>query len=703
MKHLLPACCTLLMLLLPFAETITHAAGVQEQVQTTRKAQITDPDTNSQSSVNAENSDEKMYMEIGEMTVTGKSSDLSAADAPASVDVIGADQIEMQNVDFSMELLKKVPGFYYGDWNQGVVSGTVSLRGFDANHDAPATLIVDGIPHNFGYGRMDIQPFFPLEIDHIEAVKGTTDPRYGLLNIAGNINLHTKQGGNFTESKLLTGSFNTYDAGLITGHDDGNFSQTYFVGYRTTDGYRDHSDLEKGAASGKWFYTTENQKLSLGAIARVFTMDADAPGYLTKEEADSDPTKAADFATSDGGEQDNHHVSTHLDFAFSDDLIWSLKAYHQRIERTRWCKWSPTGTQQERYNDSKQYGAISTLSYELTDTFIPRLKLDWGMDYQHQDNIDARWDSENRQREGAATRYYDMDFYYWGSYIQADGDITDWLRLTASLRVDSFDGDMTNQLADLNTDMVDMDYIWQPKAGFVITPAKGYNFYGNFGRSFQLPSTPTLYGQNSSGAIISNDIAYSKNDGWELGIKASPLNWLSARVDYWQMEATDEVRAKNDGSGDYVNAGETMRKGWDFSISVKPHDWVDIWASYSIIQAEYTDPGPSLQAIKGNDIENIPDYTAKVGVDFDHPSGFFSNFWIEMQGDYEIDQENTRERDGAYDIVNCSLGYKWKKITIGLDINNIFDADYYSFIWDNDAGFNPGDGRNAYIWMSVKL
>ena len=74
-----------------------------------------------------------------------------------------------------------------------------------------------------------------------------------------------------------------------------------------------------------------------------------------------------------------------------------------------------------------------------------------------------------------------------------------------------------------------------------------------------------------------------------------------------------------------------------------------------------------------------------------------------MQGDYEIDDKNTREKDGAYDIVNCSFGYKWKKITLGLDINNIFDADYYSFIWNNDAGFNPGDGRSAYIWMSIKL
>jgi iron complex outermembrane receptor protein len=102
-----------------------------------------------------------------------------------------------------MELMKKVPGVYYGDWNQGVISGTFSMRGFDANHDAPATLIVDGIPHNFGYGRMDIQPFFPLEIDRIEAVKGTSAPRYGLQNIAGNVNLHTKRGGQFLSNQTF--------------------------------------------------------------------------------------------------------------------------------------------------------------------------------------------------------------------------------------------------------------------------------------------------------------------------------------------------------------------------------------------------------------------------------------------------------------------------------------------------------------------
>lgn len=685
-----------LMLLMSASMGVGAAEDEKPDEKSKKKAETVQPGTETE----AERS--KVYMKIGEVVVTGKSDFLTTADAPASVDVIGSDQIEMENVDFSMELLKKVPGAYYGDWNQGVVSGTISLRGFDANHDSPATLIVDGIPHNFGYGKMDIQPFFPLEIDRIEVVKGTSDPRYGLQNIAGNVNLHTKQGGNFSQTRLLTGSYQTYDAGLGAGQDDGNFSQTYFVGYRQTDGYRDHSDLKKGAASGKWFYTTDDQRLSMGAIARFFGMDANAPGYLTKAEADADPRQAAASASSDGGEQENQHISAHLDYAFTDRLAWSFRTYYQHLERTRWYRWRLEYSQTERIKDDDQYGAISTLSYVISDGFIPRLKIDWGVDYQHQDNLQQRWTTDNRVRVDAAPdRDWDSSFYTWGSFLQADGDVTNWLRLVAALRVDALDGEMTNRSTGLTTDMVDMDYIWQPKAGIIITPWDGYNLYGNYGRTFQTPASPTLYGQNSSGDPISRDIDYSKNDGWELGLKASPFTWVSARIDYWQMIATDEVKEKNDGSGDYINAGETTRKGWDFSLSIRPHDWLSLWGSYSIIDAKYTDPGPGNENIKDNDIENIPEFASKAGIDFSHPMGFYSNLWVEIQGDYEIDDENTKERDGAYTVWNWSLGYQWNNATLGFEIKNLFDETYYSFIWDDVNGYNPGDERSYYVWVSL--
>lgn len=644
----------------------------------------------------------KVYMKIGEVTVSAQSDYLEAMDIPGSADVIGADQIETQNVDFSMELLRKVPGAYYGDWNQGVVSGTISMRGYDANHDVPVTLIVDGIPHNFGYGRMDIQPFFPLEIERMEVVKGTSDPRYGLSNIAGNVNVITKNNGNRTQARLLTGSFGTYDGSILSSQEEGRFSQTYFAGFRKTDGYRDHSDLQKGAVSGKWFYTSEDESLHCGVIARFFGMNANAPGYLTEEVAEDHPESAASFAASDGGKQENKHVSAHVDYRFSNTMNWSFRTYTQELERTRWCKWSDDGDQSERYSDDTQYGAVSTLTYEVENMGIDRLKLDWGLDFQYQDNVEQRWVTDNRVREGGPTRDWDFNQSYIGSYIRADGDINRFLRLVGALRVDYFSGDFENILTDTESDMLDLDFIWQPKVGAVITPVNGYSLYANYGKTFQLPSSPQLFGQDSSGNKISRSLSESTNDGWEAGVKVSPFSWLSARVDYWQIISSDEVRSKGDDSGDYINTGETQRKGWDMALTIRPHEWVAAWGSYSMVESEYTDPGEDLADRKGNEIENIPEYTAKLGADFDHPSGLSASIWLESQGEYYVDALNEKDKVGDYNIWNISLGYKTGIATIGFEVKNLFDETYNAFVWDSDDGFSPGDERSYYAWVMVE-
>jgi len=640
----------------------------------------------------------KVYMKIGKVIVTEKDLYLKTADLPTSVDVLGGDQIENENIDFSMELFKKLPGTYYGDWNQGITSGTVSLRGFDANHDAPAALIVDGIPHNWARGSMDIQPFFPMEIERIELVKGTNDPRYGLNNIAGNANLFTKRGGNYSQAKLLHGSFQTSEGNVLVAREDSGFSQTYFAAYRETDGYREHSDMDKGAVSGKWFYTTNDDRLSVGLIARFFDMDADAPGYLNKEQYEDDPEQVQSFSKSDGGEQENRHASLHLDYNFTENLTWSFKTYAQHLEQNRWCRFSETGSQQERVRDEDQYGAISTLTYETADWGIKNLRLSWGADYQHQDNINQRYETVDRDRQGDPYRDWDYTTWYMGTYVQADGEMTDWLRLIGAMRVDYLDGHFKDKVEDRKLDMLDYDEIWQPKIGAVITPYSGYNLYANWGRSFQIGAESMRFGQRSNGNLFDRDLDYSKNEGWEAGIKISPVKWLAARMSYWEQDATDEAKFLTDGSGNYDNVGETERRGWDLVLNVKPHEWVSLWGSYTRQEAEYTDPGPEHPEYKGNDIEIIPDYTLKAGVDFEHPFGFSMSLWLESQDDYYVEPTNIESRVGNYEVVNLDLRYKIKPMTFALQVRNLFDEEYSAFSYYSGdwTKYSPGDERSFY-------
>lgn len=656
---------------------------------------------------------DKVYMKIGDVTVTGKAKFLASADAPASVDVIGANQIEMENVDSSMELMKKVPGAYFGDWNQGALTSSFSLRGYDINTTAPVSLTIDGIPAFYSsINSIDLAPIFPLEIDHIEILKGSYDPRYGINNIAGSMDVYTKRGGNYKKARLFTGSYDTYDGQIAMGIEEDNFSQNYFAGIRTTDGYREHSEMEKGAFSGKWFHSLNDYKGEIGGIVRYFKITGDAPGYLTREDADNNPTSAAAYARSDGSEQENKQASLHFEYAFGDYLYWSMKTYAQQLEWQKFSRWSLTGNQKEINIDDKQYGAVSTLTFERHYQSIQRLKIDWGMDYQYGQSTEQRWLTEDRIRQGSETRYFDYDMQYWGSFVQVDSDIRDWLRIFAALRVDCFDGELTNRLTDTTSDMLDMDFVWQPKVGTVITPFQGYNFYANYGRTFQLPGVPDRYGQDYSGNLKSMDLTESKNDGWEIGIKASPVEWLSVRADVWQLVATDEVRKKTDGSGDKINVGKTTRDGWDVSFSVRPHKWISMWGSYSQVNAVYTDPGEAMSYLKGKDIELIPTYTGKLGVDFEHPMGLASSFWLETQGDYYVLDDTTNENQtvGDYSIFNFKMSYKLKALakklqntTLGFEIKNVFDKDYYTYVWNLDDGFQPGGGRSFYLWMTINF
>jgi iron complex outermembrane receptor protein len=652
-------------------------------------------------SVETEEEQSRVYMKIGTVIVSEKVGYLTTADSPGSVDVIGTEQLENENVDFSMQVLKKLPGVYYEDWNQGVIHGTIGIRGFDPNVDTSVALYVDGIPNNLSSGWMDLRPFFPFELERIELVKGTFDPRYGLNNIAGNVNVFTKRGGNYTQVRLLHGSFQTSEGNTVVAREKDGFSQTYFVGYRRTDGYRDHSDVRKGAVSGKWFYTSDDDRLNVGVIARFFDMDANAPGYLTKDQFKNDPQQKQEFSRTDGGVQENRQISLHLDYDFTDKLHFAFKTYTQDLERSRWVRFSEAGSQQERFTDERQSGAISTLTYETADWGIENLKLTWGMDYQNQDSIYRRYTTVDRVRQpGGLFRDWDYDQWFWGTYIQADGKVNKWLRLTGALRVDDFDGDLEdkNKTVDPKSDMIDYGNIWQPKVGMVVTPVQGYNLFANWGRAFQIGAWNKRFGDE--------DLDYSKNDGWEAGIKVSPVNWLAARLSYWEQNASDEIR--NNAEGEPENIGETDRDGWDIGLSVRPHEWVTVWGAYSKTDAVYTNPGPGNEAIKGNDIKNIPDYTSKLGLDFGHPIGFSSSLWWESQGDYPVDAENTLSREGDYDVVNLDLRYDFKAVTLGFHIRNLFDEEYNGFVWRQTWGtpetwFSPGDERSFYASVTFEF
>jgi len=628
-----------------------------------------------------------MVGDMTEIVVTGRE-DGSRVDIPGSVDLINRDQLRNEHVNLTMDLFKKVPGVTFSRFNQGIIAADIAIRGFNAEGTMPATkLLIDGIPSNLHVGVPEMDALFPMEIDHIEVVKGTNDPRYGLLNVAGNINMTSRRDIS-REVEVLAGSFDTYEAQGYAGLESGDWSQHYFLGRRDTDGYRDNAGLDKTTVSGKWFYEPDEQ-LSFGVIARYFEFNAEAPGFLTGEQARAHPRMSVDFSDTDGGRKETVHLSAHLDYAITETLDWTARVYGQNFERQRWVRFTEGRDQQERFEDERQTGFTTTLAWNAA----PGTLLRWGFDYEAQDNVNQRFVSEERSR-GAATRDHQFDYDVYGSYVQVQQDVGSRLRLIGAVRADRLRGDFTDHRSGEHRDMNEYGTIWQPKFSALYTVNDRIDLFANAGRSFQVGVRSAAFPADG------RDVDASVNDGWDLGVSVRPVDAVALRLSRWGQSAADELVQKADGSGDFENIGTTHRDGWELTANWWISEAWTLWGSYSWQEATLTNPGPLNTGIRGNDLHHVPDYTASLGLEYQRDR-LTTTLFTSFQGDYELNNQNDRGRFGDYALTDLTVRYALGPADVSLRVINLFDQ-YFEYVW-HDSFFtgenlhSPGAGRSVDV------
>ena len=638
---------------------------------------------------------------IGEVVVTARSMARSTETILTSVDMLGGDIAQRQSVDNAWELFARLPGVVLTDFNQGTTSGRFSIRGFNGEGEINAVkLMIDGIPSNDNAGGMTgIDMISPLDVAGIELVRGTSDPRWGLNNIAGNANILTRIGGNYLDARLIGGAFGTVDAQASAGLERGGFSQNYLVGYRRTDAYRDHADLDRLNLAGKWFYDFGSTRI--GAIVRHSVAHAEEPGYLTDADADTDRTRSYAVSATDGGTRRIGQYSLHLDSDLADPLALSVKGYANSLHDDRYVRFSASVPQQRRLTEEWQYGATAALHYHPRVEFLHALMIEAGGDVQVQDNKSLRWLADRRKLT-SQTRDQDFGLTVYGGYLQAVIEPTDWLKITPAWRIDRVAGHFTNRLAGTTAPINDYGTISQPKLSVAVTPVTGVTAYANYGRTFQIGA--------GSGAYLvpprTTDVAPSINEGYEAGIKLTRGRWLEARVALWQQTASGELKRRlNDPSGDVDNLGRTRRRGIDLQLDLKPVRTIALWGSYSHQTARIVTPDPATPSQAGNAIDHVPQNVFSGGLDVTPAPQVRLSLWGNGQSSYELDPANTQGRYGDYVVLNAEVAYKLTpKIEISAQLKNLAN-ERYEYVWyDGTQRLHaPADPRSLFGAVRLTL
>lgn len=632
-----------------------------------------------------------------------------------SVDVLGADKVEEKNVMNSWELLGQMPGIQLTETRQGAESGKATFRAFNGEgYINGIKTLIDGVPSNVNSGNQRfIDMVFPLDIDYIEVVRGTNDPRYGLHNIGGNINFVTRQGGNYSDGRLTYGSFNTRELQVAVGRESGNFAQNYFFAKQDSDGFRDHDRSDKYSLGAKWFFNDDEGLLKVGLVTRLYHHEADEPGFLTRQELKASRTDSAAKNANDGDDRDMKQLALHLDWQLRDDLSLSNTLYHNRYEDDRKVTFTSyavgNAPRQRRQWDERQTGLLSNLTWASTDW----LTLDGGINLEHQDNEYRRYRysySVPTNFDAPPARIQNDDAYTldnFGTYVQAVIQPTEQLKIIPAYRLDRFSGE-TELPGGIKADLQDYGWIRQPKLSVVYSLTPDLNVYANWGRTFQI-----LTGSREPAYLTAGQKAFkpSINTGKEVGVRFNPVNGTETRIALWQQDATDEV-ANMPSTGTTVGLGKTRRRGVDLQLTAELDEHWSLWASHSIQEAKvvsaFTAGGQSLA---GKEVFSTPRHISNLGADYRLNDDWRFGLQARAQGDYYIDELNQQGKYGGYALLDASVNYRLSPTTsLDLQVKNLTDRQYEYVWYDNffwggadQPMFSPAPGRTAYLSLNLKL
>jgi Fe(3+) dicitrate transport protein len=137
---------------------------------------------------------------------------------------------------------------------------------------------------------------------------------------------------------------------------------------------------------------------------------------------------------------------------------------------------------------------------------------------------------------------------------------------------------------------------------------------------------------------------------------------------------------------------------------------ISVFGNYSFINAEYVNSKePSVKS--GNKVELVPEHILRTGITFSHKViklTYQYSYTAEQYTEATNSIFTTSAVDGlipAYEVMDLSLSYEYKRIAVVTGINNLNNTMYFTRRADGypGPGIIPADGRSYYLTLQIKI
>ncbi|MDA3558452.1 TonB-dependent siderophore receptor [Acinetobacter sp. AOR15_HL] len=662
-------------------------------------------------SVKAEK-EKSLKQEVGQASSATKGL-MQLKDVPQIVNVVPKQVLREQTVTSMQGALQNVAGlsFSVGDGQRD----QVMIRGFSAITDN----YVDGIRDDALYFR-DMS-----NVERIEVLKGPASVLYGRGSAGGLVNKINKKpmDESLREVSLIGGTTGQRRAEVDVNEKVAENVKIRLTGaVEDSDGYRDQAFLKRQAVapSLQWDITDKTKLL----IQADYLHD----NRLADQGFPTDPITGKPVKTNpktfygalngkEVGDVDTEISSQtiSLDHEFNDNLKYhgAVRHYNYSLDR----QYSVDShqklpadqiqlTQNKRLRNEDGVYVQQELSSLFNTGFLKHNTL-IGAEYSKQHKDELVWSKArqitnifNPELENwapldtsvAAETNNSNTFENYGIYLQDLMTVTDQLKVLVGLRYDNLSQDRNNKVKSQILNRTDNTY--SPRIGVVYQPLSNISFYTSYNRSFQpLADSFVLY-KNS------DDLSPTKTENVEVGAKWDVNDQLNVTMALFEMSQTNIQNQDPANPNQALLAGEQKTKGVELSLTGQLTDQLSVLAGYSYMDGKIEE---STIGFTGNHSALTPNNTANLWLKYQLNDHWYAAVGGRGESSRFSAPDNKNVLPG-YAVVNAAVGYQSEHYDVNLNLNNLFDRDYFVSGHSNANDSNMmGDPLNAQIALRYRF
>jgi outer membrane receptor protein involved in Fe transport len=659
------------------------------------------------------------FTNLNEVIVSGSRELQKRIEVPVAINIISKTLINDTKATRLDMLINKIPGAFMTDL--GNEQHSMSLRQ-PLGYNSLYLYMEDGIPIRTtgDFNHNALIEINQASLGRIEVIKGPASSLYGSEAVGGAINFITQ-----SPSKFFTAKLQAEAGSMGYRRTDFNISNTikkfgfYIGGYYVNQNQpaNEHNDFYKGAITLRGDYEF-NDKTKLITTADIIRYKTDQKGGLDSAHFyNKDYTSSYRFTyrkvnairiKSTLSKEWNNNNKTNFTVFYTNSAIGQNPFYYigdmpgnnskanGQVNEDAFNSYGMVIQHDKKFKKGKWITGISG-SFSPATYFAKYIDIDKnnsGIYYQY-------------NMQDSLLTNYKVDLLNTALYTQFQYNLTDKLRLTASIRYDRLDYKFDNYLLPAAftgaPDTKNHFDHFTPKVGFT------YDFgnkgiYVNYSVGFAPPNITDLY----TGVKVPF-LQPSVYKNYELGTWMSfASNKASAEVSLYRLDGTNEIVNVRlpDGTYQNQNAGITQHQGIETNIKYAPCDGVTIRLGGTVARHIYKTYLLRGKDFSGNEMPQAPAYI--INSEITYKPKFFNGFRMSLEyeglGKYYTDAENTSTYNG-FTVFNARIGYAIHHFEIWANCINLTNKIYATTVEKSDYGtsYRPGQLRTLNIGLAYNF